>query len=207
MVQWALSRPISVCMFFAALVLLGLISLNFLPLDLMPEVSYPALSVTTRLGGYSPPEIEQTLSKPMEAALASLNHLVRLRSYSREGESEFRLAFEVGTDMNFVMQGVRERLHQLIPQFPPDTRTPQLVKYDPATAPVMVVSLYGPLDPISLRLAGEEIVQKTLNRVPGVAHIEVSGGRKPEIIIEPQMDQLRALGLSMTTEHSVAVLR
>lgn len=197
MVQWALSRPISVCMFFAALVLLGLISLNFLPLDLMPEVSYPVLSVTTRLGGYSPPEIEQTLSKPMEAALASLNHLVRLRSYSREGESEFSLAFEVGTDMNFVMQEVRERLHQLLPQFPPDTRTPQLVKYDPATAPVMVVSLYGPLDPISLRLTGEEVVQKNLNRVPGVAHIEVSGGRKPEIIIEPQMDRLRALGLSI----------
>lgn len=197
LVERALKRPVSVFMFFGALVLLGLISLAFLPLDLLPEVSYPVLTVTTQLGGYSPPEIEQTLTKPMEAALASLNHLVRIESYSREGVSEFRLAFEVGTQMDFVMQEVRERLNQLLPQFPADTRTPQLVKYDPASAPVMVVSLFGALDPVSLRLAGEDIVQKTLNRVPGVAHSQVEGGRKPEIIIEPQLDRLRALGLSI----------
>lgn len=197
MIERALHRPISVLMFFAALVLLGGISLYLLPLDLMPEVSYPVLTVTTRLGGYSPPEIEQTLTKPMEAALASLNNLVRLRSFSREGESEFRLAFEVGTDMDFVMQEVRERLHQLRPQFPPDTRTPQLTKYDPSSAPVMVVSLFGPQDPVSLRLAAEDIVQKTLARVPGAANVEVHGGRRPEVLIEAHLDRLRALGLSI----------
>jgi HAE1 family hydrophobic/amphiphilic exporter-1 len=184
-------------MLFAALVLLGLISLTFLPLDLLPEVSYPALTVTIRLGGYGPPEIEQTLTKPTESALASLNNLVRLRSYSREGESEFRLTFEVGTDMDFIIQEVRERLHRLLPEFPPDTRTPQIVKYDPAAAPVMVVSLFGEVDPVSLRLAGEEVIQKNLNRVTGVAHIQVLGGQRPEIIIEPDLDRLRALGLSV----------
>ena len=197
LVARALQRPIAVGMFFGALVLLGAISLTRLPLDLMPEAAYPVLTVTTRLGGYSPPEIEQTLTKPMEAALASLNHLVRLRSYSREGESEFRLAFEVGTDMDFVLQAVRERLSQLTPQLPPDTRTPRLLKYDPASATVMVVSLFGSLDPVSLRLAGDELIKKTLNRVPGVSHIEVYGGRRPEIIIEPRLDRLRALGLSV----------
>jgi HAE1 family hydrophobic/amphiphilic exporter-1 len=197
LVQRALDKPISVSMFFAALVLLGLISLSFLPLDLMPEVAYPVLTVTTRLGGYSPPEIEQTLTKPMEASLASLNKLVRFRSYSREGESEFRLAFEVGTDMDFVLQEVRERLNQLTPQLPTDTKTSRLVKYDPASAPVMVVSLFGTLDPVALRLAGEELIKKNLNRVPGVSHIEVYGGQRPEIIIEPQLNRLRALGLSI----------
>jgi HAE1 family hydrophobic/amphiphilic exporter-1 len=197
LIDTALKRPVSVLMFFSALVLLGGISLYLLPLDLMPEVSYPVLTVTTRLGGYSPPEIEQTLTKPMESALASLNNLVRLRSFSREGESEFRLAFEVGTDMDFVMQEVRERLHQLRPQFPADTRTPRLTKYDPASAPVMVVSLFGSHDPISLRLTGEDILKKTLARVPRVANIEVHGGRRPEILIEPDLDRLRALGLSI----------
>jgi len=197
LIHRALRRPVSVAMFFAALVLLGLISLVFLPLDLMPEVSYPVLTVTTRLGGYSPPEIEQTLTKPMESALASLNNLVRLKSFSRDGESEFRLSFEVGTDMDFVMQEVRERLHQLLPQFPPDTRTPQLSKYDPASAPVMVVSLFGSQDPLALRYVAEETVQKTLARTSGVAHIAVHGGQKPEIVIEPRLDRLRALGLSI----------
>jgi len=103
----------------------------------------------------------------------------------------------VGTDMDFVMQEVRERLHQLRPQFPPDTRTPQLTKYDPASAPVMVVSLFGAQDPIALRLAGEDIVKKTLARVPGVGNIEVHGGRRPEVLIEPHLDRLRALGLSI----------
>jgi HAE1 family hydrophobic/amphiphilic exporter-1 len=196
-IERVLKRPVSVCMCFSGLLLLGLISLAFLPIDLMPEVSYPVITVTTRLGAYSPPEIEQTLSKPIEAALASLNNLVQLRSFSREGESEFRLSFEVGTNMDFVMQEVRERLQQLQPQFPPDTRTPQLVKYDPAQAPVMVVSLFGDLNPVSLRLAGEEIVQKNLARVAGVAHTQVHGGQKPEIIIEPRLARLRALGLSI----------
>ncbi len=72
-------------MVFTALVLLGAISFFLLPLDLLPEVSYPALTVTVQLGGYSPAEIEQTLTKPIEGALASLNHLVRMRSYSRDG--------------------------------------------------------------------------------------------------------------------------
>jgi HAE1 family hydrophobic/amphiphilic exporter-1 len=197
LVNWALRRPVSVAMFFSALSLLGIISLTFLPLDLMPEVTYPVLTVTTTLGGYSPPEIEQTLTRPIEGALASLNNLVRLKSYSREGESEFRLAFEVGTEMDFVMQEVRERLNQLIPQFPTDTRTPRMVKYDQGSAPVMIVSLFGSLDPISLRLAGEEIIKKNLARVPGVASVEVHGGRMPEVLVEPKLEQLRALGLSV----------
>ena len=197
MIRHALARPIAVIMVFTALVLLGGISFFLLPLDLLPEVRYPALNVTVQLGGYSPGEIEQTLTKPIEAALASLNHLVRMRSHSREGATEFRLLFELGTPIDYVIQELRERLQPLQAQFPEDTRTPQITKYDPGSAPVMVISLFGSLDLVSLRLIGEDLVQRSLARVPGVVHTAVIGGEQLEVVIEPDLEGLRAVGLSV----------
>ncbi|MFZ2087835.1 MAG: efflux RND transporter permease subunit [Desulfobaccales bacterium] len=197
MIRRVLSRPLAVIMAFTALVLLGGISFFMLPLDLLPEVRYPALTVSVQLGGYSPTEIEQSLTKPIEAALASLNHLVRMRSYSREGSAEFRLTFEMGTPIDYVVQELRERLQPLQARFPEDTRTPQITRYDPGSAPVMVISLFGSLDLVSLRLAGEDLVQKNLARVPGVVHTEVIGGQQLEVVIEPDLEGLRALNLSV----------
>ena len=197
MIRQALSRPLAVIMVFTAFVLLGGISFFLLPLDLLPEVRYPALNVTVHLGGYSPGEIEQTLTKPIEASLASLNHLVRMRSWSREGATEFHLTFELGTPIDYVMQELRERLAPLQAQFPEDASTPQITKYDPSSAPVMVISLFGSLDLVSLRLIGEDLVQRSLARVPGVVHAEVIGGQQLEVIIEPDLQGLRAVGLSV----------
>ena len=197
MIRRALARPVAVIMIFTAFVLLGAISFFLLPLDLLPEIRYPALTVTVQLGGYSPAEIEQTLTKPMEGTLASLNHLVRMRSYSRDGAAEFRLTFEMGTPIDYVVQELRERLEPLKAQFPEDTRTPQITKYDPSSSPVMVLSLFGSLDPVSLRLAGEDLVQKNLARVPGVVNTEVLGGQRLEVVIEPDLEGLRAMGLSV----------
>ena len=112
-----IKRPIAVAMIFLSMILLGVISLVKLPIDLLPETSYPILSVTTYLGGYSPLEIEQTLTKPIEAALASINNLVRLKSVSEEGKSDIQMEFKLGTDMDFVIQEVRERLDYLTSRF------------------------------------------------------------------------------------------
>ena len=142
-------------------------------------------------------EIEQALTKPIEAALASINNLVRLKSFSEEGKSDIQMEFKLGTDMDFVIQEVRERLDYLSPDFPEDTLKPQIVKYDPNASPVLAVSLFGSFDEVALREAAENLLQKNLARVPGVANIEVMGGRHLEILIEPDLEQLRASGLSI----------
>lgn len=195
--QQIIKRPVAVAMVFASIVLLGTISFFHLPIDLFPETSYPVLSITTYLGGYSPLEIEQTLTKPIETAVASLNNLLRLRSVSEEGKAAVQLEFKLGTDMDFAMQEVRERLAQLLPTFPEDTRKPQINKYDPNASPVLVIGVFGSADEVSLRLAAENTLQKSLARIPGVAHIEVIGGQRLEIIIEPDQERLRILGLSI----------
>lgn len=195
--QHVIKRPIAVAMIFLSLILLGAISLVKLPVDLLPESSYPILSVTTYLGGYSPLEIEQTLTKPIESSLASLNNLVRFRSVSQEGKSNIQMEFKLGTDMDFVIQDVRERLDYLTPTFPEDTLKPQIVKYDPNASPVLAISLFGTIDEVALREVAETLLQKNLARVPGVANIEVMGGRRLEILIEPDLEQLRASGLSI----------
>jgi len=181
--QQIIQRPVAVAMVFLSLVLLGSISLLRLPIDLLPETSYPVLSVTTILGGYSPLEIEQIITKPIETALASLNNLVRLRSISQEGRAEIQMEFKLGTDMDFAMQEVRERLAYLQPTFPEDTLKPQVSKYDPNASPILAIGVFGPADEVVLRQAAEDVLQKSLARVPGVAHIEVSGGRRLQIVI------------------------
>ena len=196
--QQIIKRPVAVSMVFCSLILLGAISLFQLPVDLLPETSYPVLSVTTNLGGYSPKEIEQTLTKPMETALSSLNNLIRLKSVSQEGKSDLQLEFKLGTNMDFVIQEVRERLHYLIPTFPEDTRKPQIVKYDPNASPVLAISLFGTIDEVAMREVAEHILQRNLSRVPGVGKIEVIGGRHLEILIEPNLEQLRSAGLSIS---------
>jgi HAE1 family hydrophobic/amphiphilic exporter-1 len=195
--QQIIMRPIAVSMVFFSLILLGAISLFKLPVDLLPETSYPVLSVTTSLGGFSPQEIEQTLTKPIETALSSLNNLVRLKSVSQEGESDIQMEFKLGTDMDFVTQEVRERLDYLAPTFPEDTVKPQIVKYDPNASPVMAISLFGTIDEVAMREAAENILKRNLSRVPGVGNIEVMGGKRLEIIIEPDLEQLRAAGISI----------
>ena len=133
----------------------------------------------------------------MEEALASLNNLLSLKSVSQEGKSEIQMEFKLGTDMDFVMQEVRERLDYLAPKFPEDTRKPQIVKYDPNASPVLAVSLFGSFDEVALRETAENVLQKNLSRVPGVANIEVIGGQHLEILIEPDLEQLRASDLSI----------
>ncbi|MGQ9920864.1 MAG: efflux RND transporter permease subunit [Desulfobacca sp.] len=195
--QQLIQRPVAVAMIFLSLVLLGTISLFRLPVDLLPETSYPVLSVTTFLGGYSPLEIEQAITKPIEAALASLQNLVRLRSVSQEGRADIQMEFKLGTDMDFAMQEVRERLAYLLPTFPEDTLKPQVSKYDPNASPILAIGVFGPADEVVLRQAAEDLLQKSLARVPGVAHIEVIGGRRLEIVIEPDLERLKALRLSI----------
>ncbi len=135
----------------------------------------------------------------MEEALASLNNLIRLTSISHEGKSEIQMEFKLGTDMDFVMQDVREQAElSWLPNFLRILANHKLVKYDPNASPVLAVSLFGSVDEVGLRETAENVLKKNLSRVPGVANIEVIGGRRLEILIEPDLEQLRAFGVSIS---------
>ena len=106
----AVRRPVAVAMFFLAVVLLGVISFTRLPIDLLPDVSYPRLVVYTSYPEVAPGEVERLVTEPVEASLTATPQVERVSSISREGVSLVTLRFAWGTDMDFAMLNVRERL-------------------------------------------------------------------------------------------------
>jgi len=99
--KYAIDRPVTTLMFYLAVVLLGVISLRQLSVDLMPNISYPRLSVMTQYSGVAPEEIETLVSAPLEAAVGRIPGLRRVESVSKEGVSFLTLEFAWGSDMDF----------------------------------------------------------------------------------------------------------
>ena len=195
---FSMGRPITTAMLFAALLLIGGISLISIPLDLMPDVNFPVITVETRVPGYSSEEIENEVTKPVEAMVSIMNRVHKVRSTSTEGLSQVRIAFDLGTDMDWAAADVRNKINLIRDTFPKDARNPHIQKYNPSEAPVAILSVHGDLPAFRQRQVVEDKIEKRLERIKGVGNVSVKGGRKREIIVEVDRGRLRALGLSIS---------
>ena len=139
----AIERPVATLMFYVAIILLGFISLRQLSVDLLPEISYPRLSVVTEYRGVAPEEIETLITEPLEAAVSRTPGLRRVESVSKEGVSYLTLEFSWGTDMDFAMLHAREKLDSVRFQLPEEAETPTIIALDPKTRPIMVIAVSG----------------------------------------------------------------
>jgi HAE1 family hydrophobic/amphiphilic exporter-1 len=197
----AVQRPVTVMMGVVSLVLFGLISLGSLKVDLLPELSYPSLTVRTEFAGAAPAEIETLLSRPIEESLGTVSNVRSIESVSRAGQSDVVLEFAWGTDMNMAGLDVREKLEVL--QLPFEASRPTLLRFNPATDPIVRVALgheNGTDDSIAalkaLRRHAEEQIKKSLEPLPGVAAVKISGGLEDEIRIAIDKDRLDRLDLT-----------
>jgi hydrophobic/amphiphilic exporter-1 (mainly G- bacteria), HAE1 family len=193
----AIKRPITTTMITLAFLLFGGLSIFRIPLDLLPDVDFPVITVETRISGYSPSEVENAVTKPLEAAVGIMNHVHRVGSVSREGVSLVQIEFQLGTNMDYAFAEVREKVNLIRDDFPRDARNPHVRKYNPSEAPIMAVAVRGPRDSIRLRQMVEEKFENRLKRIKGVGNVEVKGGRPREIIVELDHGRLHALGLSV----------
>ncbi|MFM2162764.1 MAG: hypothetical protein RLZZ383_2276, partial [Pseudomonadota bacterium] len=183
-------------MIFLAAVVFGGVSLARLPLSLLPDVGFPTLTVRTAWEGAAPQEVETTVSRPIEAALATLDGLVRMSSRSRAEQSDVVLTLDWGADLAAAGQAVRERL-QTTP-LPDDADRPLLLRYDPGAAPLARLALSMAQDPNSaavsdadreadlarLRDVAEREVTRTLEGLAGVAAVRVRGGIEREVRVD-----------------------
>jgi hydrophobic/amphiphilic exporter-1 (mainly G- bacteria), HAE1 family len=195
---FSIRRPITTTMLFAALLLIGAISLISIPIDLMPDVNFPVITVETRVPGYSSEEIESEVTKPVEAMVSIMNRVHKVRSTSTEGLSQVQIAFDLGTDMDWAAADVRDKINLIRDTFPKDARNPHIRKYNPSEAPVAILSVHGDLPAFRQRQIVEDKIEKRLERIKGVGNVSVKGGRKREIIVEVDRGRLRALGLSIS---------
>jgi len=193
--SFTVRHPILTTMIALIVVILGFVALRRLPLDLMPDISYPVLSINTSYPNSSPPIVEQLISRPIEEAMGAVPGVEEIASVSSEGSSNVQLSFAWGTNVDTAAADVRDRLDRVIPRLPDDAERPRLFKFDPANIPVMTLGAYAEVDPLYLRELIDEQVAYRLERVDGVAAVDVFGGQQREIQVDLLPDRLQLLGL------------
>jgi len=191
----AIHRPITMFMLSGVIILLGTISLLRLPVDLMPDVTYPSITVRVGYAGVGPLEMEELVTRPIEQAMSAVAGLERLESTSQEGSSRVTLNFAWGIDLNEAADDVRNRLDRVRGRLPEEADAPVMFKFDANAQPIMGVGVEGDFDRVALREMAEHTLSPRLERVPGVASVSVEGGLRRQIHVELSKEKVRALDL------------
>ena len=194
-VGFSIRRPVTVTMLFVAIAVFGGISYGRLALNLLPEISYPTLTIRTNYEGTAPAEVETLITETVENAVSVANNVIRVSSISKPEVSDVILEFSWRTNMDFAALDVREKLDVL--QLPLDADKPILLRYDPSTDPIMRVSVSGSSDLSGIRYLSEEFVKSDLESIDGVAAVRISGGFEEEIHVELDEQKLASLGVSI----------
>ena len=198
----ATRRPVTVVVFFVALVIFGVISFRELPVDLLPDLSFPTLTVRTEYPGVSPADVETFVTTPIEDAVGIVSGVVDISSVSRAGLSDVIMEFAWGTDMDFAAIDVREQLAQL--SLPAAAEDPILLRFDPALDPIMRISVGSAVpgevtlaDQAGLRLLAEQSIKQRLESIDGAAAALVAGGVEEEIQINVDQSRAALLGVPL----------
>lgn len=202
LIELSTRRRVSIAMLAVLAVVFGLISLNDLQVNLLPDLSYPTLTVRTEYPGAAPAEIERLLTQPVEEALGVVKNVKVVKSVSRTGMSDVILEFGWGTNMDYAGLDVREKLEVL--QLPLEATRPLLLRFNPSTDPILRVGLSAPdtttfdEDQLkALRRYADEELRKRLEPVEGVAAVKISGGLEDEVQIDIDQGRIAQLGLSV----------
>ncbi|HSF20359.1 MAG TPA: efflux RND transporter permease subunit [Vicinamibacteria bacterium] len=197
LIDACIRRPVSVSMFTVAVAIFGVVSFTRLPLNLLPDISYPSLTVETRYPGAAPAEVESLVSQPIEEAVGVISGVKRLSSRSRAGVSEVTLEFLWDSNMDFAALDVREKLD--LAQLPRDAENPTLLRFDPSSDPIMRLGVTGGSDLARLRQYAEEELKKELDAIDGVAAVKVEGGLEREIQVDIHEDRLALSGVDLAS--------
>lgn len=221
-IDFSIRRKVTIAMFTIGIILFGFVSLSRLKINLLPELSYPTLTVRTDFEGAAPAEVENLVSRPVEEALGVVKDVQQVRSISRSGQSDVTLEFAWGTDMDFASLDVREKLDAL--QLPLEVERPVILRFDPTLDPIMRYAFFVEDDSTGidhkidfagyqqsddnqinklkkLRRFGDEQIKKDLQSAPGVASVKISGGLEEEIQVAINQDRLAHLNISMQQRY------
>jgi HAE1 family hydrophobic/amphiphilic exporter-1 len=200
--SFSTQRPVAILMLFVAAAVFGWLSLGRLAVNLMPELSYPTITVRTEYPGAAPEEVENDISRPVEEALGVIGGLQRISSVSRAEVSDVVLEFSWNTDISDVTQDVLERLDLVF--LPDEAERPLILHFDPSLDPVMELSLSGEGELWDgeealrrLRRIADLQVKRELEPIEGVAAARVKGGLEEEIHVRLRDAHLRRTGISI----------
>ncbi|PAJ75801.1 acriflavin resistance protein [Pseudoalteromonas sp. NBT06-2] len=191
-------RPVTVCMFTLAIMLFGMVGFSRLSVSLLPDLSYPTLTIRTVNPGAAPAEIEQLLSKPIEESVGVVKGIRKVHSISKAGQSDVIVEFDWGVAMNFATQNVREKLDTL--SLPKDVKKPIILRFNPALDPIMRLGISTSNKDFKAlkqnRTFAEQEIKRQLETIPGVAAVQLGGGLQQEIQVIFDQDKAAQRGIS-----------
>nr|HPQ43485.1 efflux RND transporter permease subunit [Syntrophales bacterium] len=193
----AVHRPVFTIMAILIVLIMGGVSLIRLPIDLMPDITYPTLTIRSYYENASPEEIEELVTRPVEEAMSAVPGVENVYSTSSEGVSDVRVTFSWGTDLDTASNDIRDRLDRIISRLPDDTERPTLFKFDVANFPILIFGASSNLNPLQMRKVIDDQVKYRIERVPGVASLDVWGGYEREIQVNLDAARIKAMGLPL----------
>ncbi len=198
----AIQRPVATTMMCVGVLLLGLVSYGGLPVDLLPDIGTPRITLMTRAIGLAPLEIESEITRRIEGAVSGVQGQQRVTSVSREGMSVVTITFPWGVDLDLAALHVREEVDGVIDQLPETADRPTVLRWDPGSEPVMGIAVAGPGTLAALRELVEAVVVSRLEQVEGIAGAQVTGGAEREIEVKLDADRLELFGLTVSSIKS-----
>ncbi|MCB1182845.1 efflux RND transporter permease subunit [bacterium] len=202
----AVDRPIATAMVFLIIIVVGIMGFRFLPVDLLPPVEFPQLTVRTNYPNVGPEEIERIVTDRIENALAGVPNVEEMRSRSLEGESRVTLEFTQGTNVDEASNDVRAAIDRIRDDLPPEVESPRLWKFDPDNFPVVVIGAYSEMGMEEMtRILEREIAQR-FEKIPGAGSVDIRGGVYREIQVRLKRDRLASSRLG-ASDVRAALLR
>ncbi|MBI3586273.1 MAG: efflux RND transporter permease subunit [Ignavibacteriales bacterium] len=191
----ALRYPISTFLFSLTIVVLGFVSFQQLPVDLLPNISIPVVTTVTLYPGAGPLDMEQSVTAIIERTVSSVNDVDYVRSTTREGVSQVRVNFNWNANVDVGLIDVVQRVNRVINSLPIGVSQPSVLRFDITNLPVCNIAVSGDIDPRDLYDVAYNIIEPQIEHIPGVASAQVSGGRIREIHVTIDRNRLQALRL------------
>ena len=200
----SVKRPIATTMVYLIVIVLGMVSFRYLPVDLLPPIEFPRLSISVDYENVGPEEMELIITERIENAIAGVPNLEEVTSLSEEGEARVSLRFAQGTNLDEAANDVRAALDRVRDELPEEIEAPRIWKFDPNQFPIVIVGARSnrPLGELT-RILEREMV-RTFEQVPGVGAIDVWGGVRRAVNVD--LNRERLIAYELTPGDLVAAL-
>jgi hydrophobic/amphiphilic exporter-1 (mainly G- bacteria), HAE1 family len=198
-IKAAVNRPVAIFMLFAGLVIIGVLALQRLPVDLLPAINYPNLTVITNYSDTPADDLTRLVTQPLEEVITGLAGVRRVVSRTREGVSTITVQYEWGTDMEFANLHLREAIDRVAyrEDFPATADRPLILRWDPGARPIAILVMGGDDDMAGMTEFARDVVKPAIEQIQGISQAEVIGGADREILVRPDYEKLRLYGITM----------
>jgi len=194
----AIRRHIGTLMLTLAIIVVGIFYITQLPVDLLPSITYPRISVRLEAPGVSPEVAVDEITRPLEQGLSATEGVTQVFSRTREGQVSVDLFFRPGGDIDQALNDATASVNRIRNRLPDTVESPNLFKFDPSQQPVYEFALTSDSrQGVDLRVFADEELAREINVIPGVASVDISGGVQEEIQVNIDLNRLQSLGVNL----------